>query len=62
MKAGTTDTATGAGPTVQDSIGTGTVKKDEEKYLIEKLNRYFRTETVMQHRARWYGYNPSKDA
>lgn len=53
--------ATSAGTAVQDLTGTGSVREDEEEYVIEKLAGHICTEMGMQYRVRRLGYNLSED-
>lgn len=59
-RATTTEAAIGVWATVQDSRGTGPVKEDKEKYVIEKFFEHHQTETGMQYRARWNGCDSSE--
>lgn len=59
-EAAITKPATGDGATLQNSRGTGSVKKDEEEYVNEKLVGHSRTKTGVQYRVRWCGYSPSE--
>lgn len=62
LEATVTRAATGVGATVQNSRGTVSATKNEEKHITEKLVGHSRTETDMQYRAPWYAYNPLEDA